>query len=281
MGLRIGDNGMVPLLPFALEKLEIIQRCPKVMWALIRYSKGNKNRDIRKIDFDLSDENGNICVRIKGLLSRAFEGEAAGPILENSVGTLLFEPVLEEQDVNPAADESMPFDSTAGKYKKQIVIFCEPEVIFGDISQEELQTQIQNGLQNNHTEVYCLILSKEQRILKQKATAQHSTEPPKIGERFETYALQIFEEVQKIFLASPSGKVLVQLVVPNQKERRLFSGFTGILNTAQVENPKLFGQLLEIESEENIAGIIQKLLENRQAPNPGIYLNRIKYQKGK
>ena len=46
------------------------------MWALVRYSAGSKAGDkVQKLDIDLCDEQGNVCVRMKGFSSRVLEGE--------------------------------------------------------------------------------------------------------------------------------------------------------------------------------------------------------------
>ncbi|SDN37848.1 Polyketide synthase dehydratase, partial [Dendrosporobacter quercicolus] len=63
-------------LPFALDKLEIIEKCTAVMWCWVRYSEGSKSGDkMQKVDIDLCDEQGNVCVRLKGFSARSPEGE--------------------------------------------------------------------------------------------------------------------------------------------------------------------------------------------------------------
>ena len=78
VGLDMGtgdETGNKPLLPFALQEVEVLGDCSEVMWALIEYSKENKAGDkVRKIDIDLCDEQGNVQVRIKGYTSRVLEG---------------------------------------------------------------------------------------------------------------------------------------------------------------------------------------------------------------
>ncbi|GER89935.1 hypothetical protein KDW_40970 [Dictyobacter vulcani] len=60
------------LLPFALEGLEIFGACTSAMWAYARHSQGNKVGDaVQKIDVDLCDEAGAVCVRIKGFLDES------------------------------------------------------------------------------------------------------------------------------------------------------------------------------------------------------------------
>ncbi len=53
--------------PFGLERLEIIHSCKESMWVWIRCSEDSAAADIQKLDLDLCDEEGKVCVKIKGL----------------------------------------------------------------------------------------------------------------------------------------------------------------------------------------------------------------------
>ena len=67
-----------PALPFALEELHVLDRCSPTMWASIRNSEGSKAEGkVRKLDIDICDERGNVCVRMKGFSTRVPEEEAA------------------------------------------------------------------------------------------------------------------------------------------------------------------------------------------------------------
>ncbi|WP_246059698.1 SDR family NAD(P)-dependent oxidoreductase [Paenibacillus lautus] len=65
-----------PVMPFALQELDIRGECTPNMWAWIR----NNDKDAKtgltpKLDIDICDDQGNICVRIKGFSTRVLEGE--------------------------------------------------------------------------------------------------------------------------------------------------------------------------------------------------------------
>ncbi|MCY8787193.1 SDR family NAD(P)-dependent oxidoreductase [Bacillus inaquosorum] len=67
-------------LPFALQQLDVFSPCPEEIWSYIRYSSDSKAEDkVRKYDIDLCDENGNVCVRMKGASMRALDGEQTKP----------------------------------------------------------------------------------------------------------------------------------------------------------------------------------------------------------
>jgi len=65
-----------PSLPFALETLRILSPCEKTMYSWVRYSTGiSPDGKLSKLDIDLLDQNGNICVQMRGLTSRILESE--------------------------------------------------------------------------------------------------------------------------------------------------------------------------------------------------------------
>ena len=231
------------LLPFALEELEIFGCCTISMWALIRYSDGSTDGD--KVYNSISicaDSQGNVCVRMKGFSSRVMEREAGSVEAKEALGTLMLQLNWHEEDIVQ--------EVTAPDYDRHLVVLCEP----GEISQIDIESCINR--------VCCLILQSEQES---------------IGKRFHIYALEIFEEIQRILKDKPAGMVLVQIVIPVQGERHLFSGFSGLLKTAQLENPRLIGQLIEVEPGKGSEEIIEILKENSRSPID----NHVRYQNGK
>lgn len=106
---------------------------------------------------------------------------------------------------------------------------------------------------------------------------QHEKNPTSIGERFQAYAIQIFEEIQEILRSSPTGKVLVQLVLPFQADQPLYSALLALLKTAQLENPHFIGQVIEIE-----AGTQQDMIKSRLQENSLCPADQwIRYQNGR
>lgn len=90
-----------PALLFALQELEIINSCSSTMWALIRNSYGAKTgNSVKKLDIDLCDENGMVCVKMKGVSSRMLEGE---PEIKN-------------------VSEATPIDESCENYRGPVVL---------------------------------------------------------------------------------------------------------------------------------------------------------------
>ncbi|MCP5007665.1 MAG: SDR family NAD(P)-dependent oxidoreductase, partial [Planctomycetes bacterium] len=226
-----------------MESLEILAPCNSEMYAWVRYSGGSATSNIvQKLDIDLCDEQGKVCVRMRGFSSRVLEGEVAAFEAKDSIGTLLTIPVWKET----------PKLSSAARqpYAEHLVLLCEmPEV-----KARELQTLILGG--------HCENLKSEQ---------------VQIESRFTEYAVRCFEMIREILEKKPQGKVLIQILVPNTREKALFAGLTGLLKTATLENPKIVGQIILVASQEKKAELAKKLEENKNAPYDSI----IKYESGK
>nr|WGE01483.1 polyketide synthase dehydratase domain-containing protein [Bacillus velezensis] len=84
-------------LPFALEELDVLNPCADDMWVHVTFSANNKAGDpIQKADIDLYDNNGGLCVRMRGFSTRIMEENAGAGISVSRTDTLLAEPVWKE-----------------------------------------------------------------------------------------------------------------------------------------------------------------------------------------
>jgi len=276
-GKRSGSKPLLkPALPFALEELEVLGQCTSTMWTLIRYStapdgRTNESGKLQKLDIDLCDEQGIISVRMKGYTSRVFDvssqhdltsklgsseepdqsgvpGEEADLTRSQAlIGTLMLEPVWKERKAVP----EIPAPNNAQHW----VILCE---IHG-IAPESIETQM-NG-------VHCRSLQSKKRG---------------IDKRFETYATEVFEMIQNLLKDKATAKTFIQVVISSQNEQQLFVGLSGLLKTAGLENPKLAGQIIEVDPIEGCEGIIAILRENALVGSSRYPSeNRIRYQNGK
>jgi polyketide synthase PksN len=245
IGLVMGPGGspfpgnsavLKPTLPFALQELELFNPCTSAMWALVSWAGGSPAGDkVRKLDIDLSDETGRICVRMKGLSARVSDPASRDEIL-------VLRPGWKEQ---AAAGES-----PAPTYTQHLILACEPFHIPGEIIAGKMKG------------VRCL------------------SRPPGqdgIAESFQSGAVQLLTEIQRTFKDKSIGKVLIQVLVSTRGEEQMFSGLSGLLKTAALENPKLVGQVIEVEPGEDPQEIAAKLEENSRCPRD----NRVRYQDGK
>lgn len=74
LNLSAGPSGQIRL-PYALERVRVLSPCPPEMVASVRFSAGSQPDDaVVKLDIDLSDEGGNVCVEMRGFSSRVLSG---------------------------------------------------------------------------------------------------------------------------------------------------------------------------------------------------------------
>lgn len=65
------EGGSALALPYGIEWMEILGPTSSAMWAHLR--RRSSNEDMLKLDIDLADESGKVCVRIKGFLLRLLQ----------------------------------------------------------------------------------------------------------------------------------------------------------------------------------------------------------------
>ncbi|WP_261627265.1 polyketide synthase dehydratase domain-containing protein, partial [Pseudoalteromonas holothuriae] len=74
----LDEQGQVggPLVPFALERLEMLGACSTQMWSWARITEQEAHKQVTKFDIDLCDEQGAVCVRMRGFSARVLSKEA-------------------------------------------------------------------------------------------------------------------------------------------------------------------------------------------------------------
>jgi len=86
IGLLVDPGHMPgkPSLPFFLESVRVVSACTVEMFAWVRYPKAAKPEDkVIKLDIDLCDGEGNVCVQMRGFSLRAVEGEIKPSLIKN------------------------------------------------------------------------------------------------------------------------------------------------------------------------------------------------------
>jgi acyl transferase domain-containing protein len=85
-------------LPFALESLVFVANCTEQMVAWIRYSDGGRSASVPlvKVDIDLCDRDGNVCVQMRGFSSRPMER----PVFDDAHYRSIIDGVL-SQEISP------------------------------------------------------------------------------------------------------------------------------------------------------------------------------------
>ncbi|HWX67121.1 MAG TPA: SDR family NAD(P)-dependent oxidoreductase, partial [Rhodanobacter sp.] len=246
LGLQMGEGseaGKVTLmLPFALGALEARAPCSVAMWAVVRHSTGSKLGDaVQRLDIDLCDEHGAVCVRFKQFSLRPFTASAANSeaapaprqaestaraVMHNApIQTLLLHP---EWTVQPAGADS----ATDRVFAQRLVMLCGLDAVAAD----RVQAQMPG--------VACIVFAAEQDL----------------ASSYERAASALLEQLQS--LGSQPGKQLIQVVVPSQGAGQAMAGLSGMLRTAQLENPRIVGQVISVEAGQDV---VQAVLENRDS----------------
>ncbi|NQX71569.1 polyketide synthase dehydratase domain-containing protein, partial [Paenibacillus alba] len=225
-----------PSVPFLLQNIRIFRETASMKWAYIRYSEGSSEEDkMRKFDIDLLDDEGNVGVQIRGISTRELEDRIKKEELQQSSETLLLQPVWIEHNVTEHEENII--------YDRQIVLLSqELESVVGDMQAE--------------------IPHADCRVLKASSI--------NVEERFTAYAEETFEIIKSIARENSREKILLQFVFSNAE--KLAAGLSGLLKTAQLENPSLTAQLIEVDRKESMTEVVK---ENRNSVE-----NQVRYQDG-
>ncbi|MCP4459037.1 MAG: hypothetical protein GY816_13595, partial [Cytophagales bacterium] len=118
---------------FALESLEILSACTSEMYAWIRYSGGSApSGKVQKLDIDICDEQGNVCVKMRGYTSRP---------LEVGLGTLKIKQkaITTHEKTRIGLQLLVPvWNPIATQIKKRVSVSTETEVLLLGASQLNL-----------------------------------------------------------------------------------------------------------------------------------------------
>jgi polyketide synthase PksL len=231
-----------PLLPFALDTLSVISACTKEMFAWVRYSDGSRPGDkLEKMDVDLCDGEGNICVQMKGYCSRVLSTNiiTTGELekQDKQFGTLLATPVWQSTEIGSSNEK-------ASLFVQQHIILCD----IPNVNAAQLESVLVNS------KCHLLPIAKQLNI----------------SDRFSNYALACFEGLQSIIKSKQEGRVLVQIVIPDSQEESMFAGLNGLLQSATLENPNLQGQIIFINRQTTADKLAEQLLHDQCRPQDTI-----------
>nr|WP_234025570.1 SDR family NAD(P)-dependent oxidoreductase [Bacillus paralicheniformis] len=223
-----------PVLPYAVDRIDIVRACTSKMWALVKAREGNDS-GTSKLDIELLGDDGEVCLRIHGYTSRAVQEDEA----------LMLVPSWEIQPVE--VDELAPL-----KFLRQDVL------IFEGWSEEKFKTLMTNS----------------------RINVLHNSQQGSAAVQFQEYAVQVFEYVQHLLSDKLDGPVLLQVILPKKAEvTPVLGALSGILRTAQLENPDFIGQVIEVDSSYSEEDCSRILKENAHQPQNDwvCYLNGKRY----
>ncbi|MBA3774790.1 MAG: SDR family NAD(P)-dependent oxidoreductase [Ramlibacter sp.] len=222
------DAACATALPFALETLQILASCPQQLWAIVRYCDGEDSGHSRKLDIDLCDDQGLVCVRFKGLALRGARTRAA----DGDFRTLLTAPAWCPE----------PHPPEPGPIAQHWVILA--------LSGQQAQ-QCAASIEDSLRPARCLVLD----------TGAGGLD---IAARYGEAAIRLLAAIKELLATRPRQQVLIQLVISSTGQERLWAGLYGLLRTARKENDQLVTQLLEVDPQA-ASDLARKLQDNAGA----------------
>jgi|GEM_PF-1005358 len=225
-------------LPYSVKSVEVINSCSKNMWARIeRLDHIVEERKVNKYHIDILDNNGVVCVKFCELTLVPAREKIA---LKDKIGnnqTHIYAPLWRESN-RLQDNKRVYFDS-------HIVMLLEPD-----------------------KEIIRNISDRQNYIILQK-------EGESLEKNYQIYAVRLLEELQKIIKDKASKKTLLQLIALGQGKNRVYMGLSSMLKTAGLENIKITGQFICLDSWRSVSDEI--LEENAKHPEDVC----IQYNEGK
>ncbi|NJM14574.1 MAG: hypothetical protein HC896_03585 [Bacteroidales bacterium] len=234
---QINKHADKDVLPFALESLRMVSAFKKDTFVWVRLAQGSKPHDkLIKLDIDLCDKEGNVCVQMRGF---SFRMITKGPQEQNDLLNLHLATKAWQPRSVIASDVASLVGKNGSSIQEHFIFLCE-------LPGYQIK-QIEALLPGSQ----CLKLELKQL---------------NIAERYSEAALLLFERIKTIFKGKLKSKVLVQLVISNKLEQTIFAGLHGLFKTASLENPNFIGQIIQIEEHATAEQLAQFLHENQAFP---------------
>jgi len=209
IGLSLFDGGDASspraVLPFALDRLQLLNRSPRVGWVVMRPSPVADSH-LQKLDIDLCEESGHVCVRLQGFTSRVAEAPRAR---RADAATVLLAPSWEAKSVPSRGPDAA-------------TSYGERWVLLAGAHRQRLEE-----LKSRDPSVKLAALSGDPDADSWLAASE-----------------QVLDCVRSILRAGPSHDVLVQVVVTDEPASELGAALAGLLKSARQENPRLVGQVV-------------------------------------
>jgi polyketide synthase PksN len=212
-----------PMLPYALDELQVLGKGTATTWAYLHESAMSSER-LKKLDLQLCDENGRVWLRMRGLSLRALEKKQAR---RAPSAALLLKPDWRVSTLSSAPASLAPYD-------RRWIVFAGT-----DVATEQGAAEFERLVPTAR----CVVL---------KSAAEG------LEHRFTDYAVQLLSWVKEVLNSRPKQPVLIQLVIGGAN-RTVLRSLYGLLKTAQLENPKLLSQVIELEGAQPMEALVERL----------------------
>ncbi|WP_217557309.1 SDR family NAD(P)-dependent oxidoreductase [Paenibacillus sp. GbtcB18] len=214
---------------FSLGSLEVYSECSNEVWALIQHCGVASVDNVRSFNIDIYDNDGNLCVKMKEVIVKKVFSDQFELNEHANTQLLMFHPKFAPSPLRVVRN-----NETWG-HKDHHVFFCN----LSDFVFQKIKTTLNKMNVKNYSPVN-----------------------ERLSEGFSQYAAELFGDIKSILNKNPMEPVLVQVVFKSNADQCLLHALYGMLKTAHSENPKLIGQLIEVEPQDDATGIIEKINDN-------------------
>jgi acyl transferase domain-containing protein/NADPH:quinone reductase-like Zn-dependent oxidoreductase/acyl carrier protein/SAM-dependent methyltransferase len=252
IGFAMNGNQRSLPLPFAIDQFEYFRALPIRMNVYIRENPDSR-AELIKLDINICDDSGRICARAIGLTSRPVAAPratikpVAGPIatltpeVNTPIGVLLLRQHWERKPADlsnlPNATNTIRNTSAVPLFRHEVLLNAATFKRVGSdllLHLPSLVIGIVDSLEGDLAEAFCL------------------------------YAGQVFERVQAILGERAVGRTLLQVVLTADHNAELYFAISGLFKTANQENPRFGGQIIQVDAHESLETLVEKLLENAE-----------------
>ncbi|MCP5007191.1 MAG: hypothetical protein GY941_25100, partial [Planctomycetes bacterium] len=168
----LSDDNKVPLkpsLPYALESLGILGLCTSEMYAWVRYTgDSTPSGKVQKLDIDLCDEQGNVCVKMRGLETKEFKKD----YIDSEVSAERTFDKIQGEDAQLACFEEVwqKEKNPGATDKTEITLIC-------FLSDSRLQKEFIDFIHNASPKTQIIFISQGQEIQKSSSQQHYSIVP--------------------------------------------------------------------------------------------------------
>ncbi len=152
------------------------------------------------------------------------------PSTSEAIGRVMFKPVWEEKAINVTDKKSENI--------RNIVFLCGMD--------QDLQI-----LKNSAPEYSFFNLSTTQQLLS-KSVLDH--------------LLQVFEYIKNLIRDKTKEPVLLQVIIPKENSANLLASFSALFDVTHIEEPTIWGQVIEVSKDESANSLINKIRNNSHTP---------------
>ncbi|MFE1771913.1 SDR family NAD(P)-dependent oxidoreductase [Streptomyces sp. NPDC059008] len=213
LGLSLGEHGDAPegtALPFTVREVQVLAPTPVEGWALVRRAADDRrDSGVRRLDIDLCDTRGNVCVRLLGFSTRMKPSPAPRAAEPAAAPALLI-----QADWRDSAAPQHHGDDL-----ERHVVLCELPATDA--------TALAAALDGATCETW-----------------QARGETPA---RYTEYAERLLELLRDTAQRAARAPRLIQVVTPAHAP--WLGGLSGMLRTARMEHPKLLTQWIELDGD--------------------------------